>query len=1138
MRASFLALVTIVGMFFGSARGDVSEIIPASNPNIITPDMRFHHFGHEEGLTSPQLTAVARDSRGFLWVATYNGLFRFDGYRFRHFVHEPGNINSLSGNRLRSLTIDRYDRVWVGTESNGVTVYDPIQHKFTHFGNDPSEADTYFAGQTLLIKELSDSSMAFMVFGDGVARLLPDMETIVRYRSDPTDPESISSNHCLAADVDIAGDLWIACFGGTVQRYQSSTETFETLESIIGTDLDVPLGRVSVLSFLKNNDLWMGTDGVGVAVLEAGVTTTDYFHPETPPFSLLPGFVTKITEDELGNLWIGYRDSGVDIIDQKRETSRHLAHETNKSSSLSSDNTFAITQDDEGLVWVPTYGAGLNVTNVRNSNISIYESTSTAPGPFASNANIRLLTELLDGRMLVASRDNRPALFHREGDAFVLDQTLDLTPGDERPFWIVDALQSQNGDIWLPTVGRGLFVYDLQTNSANLLPGTEGWNLVAIFEDISGRIWISEFSRGVFLVDPSTKQLIPFSSETSDAVSLGMGLVQGFKQTTDKAIWINSRSGVFRYLPEQRILSKIISLDETTGQDRLQGSRGILQDSKGRVWVAGDQIAYTLEPFASNPEFIFPFEQTAFKATAAVTVTEDDRGRLWFSVEQGLLSFDPASGSSVLVEESMGAPTNVPEGGALKLRDGNIAFASSRHLTLVSPAIFEQISHVKAPEITRLVVGGKEVMGKFSSLSDGTAVQQGAYVTVSPEAQDFTVEYASLTPIAAQSYTYAHKLEGFNRDWISTDASRRSATYTNLPPGVYRLLMRAFDSNGRTSRDPSELVIRVLPAFHQTTWFRLLVAAVIVLILYAAYHTRIAVMEANQRKLELQVQERTAEIEAQRAELADRNVKIEHTMSELKETQGKLIQSEKLAALGGVVAGVAHEVNTPIGLVVSGASQIEDEVSKIRTKVDENKITKSELQRFLAVSGDLGHLTLKNAQKAAELIKSFKRISADQTSQQIAEFELMEYLKDLVASLKPMLVETGHKVIVKGDPVLTIKSNPGTLGQVVTNLVINAVAHAYSEGETGTITITAVREGEGVSLSVGDDGCGISDDNRERVFEPFFTTNRGKGNTGLGLHIVHNMVVGALEGTVELGETPEKGALFTVHIPDLKGHTS
>lgn len=1102
-----------------------SSLAQAQN-NSIGPQLKFHHFGPEHGLASQDLTSVARDSQGFVWVATYAGLFRYDGYRFKQFTHDPDNENSLSGNRLRSVVVDRHDRIWVGSESNGVTMYDPATHTFRRFGNDPDDPDSYFAGQTLFIEEMRDGSMIFMVFGDGMVRLMPDLETMERYRNDPQNPNSLSSNLCLAADVDRQGDLWVGCLGGDLQRFETESRIFSAFEDIVGAETDAPLDHVTVIMFARDGTMWIGTDGIGLIRKEINSNNLQHITPENLPFSLTPDFVTKLVEDEDGGIWIGYRDAGIDVLDWADQTSKRVEHVPGRSSSLSSNNTFAVTQDAEGLVWVPTWGAGLNVANPRNVDVKVYESDPAAPGVFASNSTIRMLLQLADGRWLLSSRDKMPSIYHRDGVRLVLDKSLQLIEGDDRPFWIFSAMQDRSGRVWLPTVGRGLYIYDLETDQAGLVPGTEGWNLVSIFEDSSGTIWTSEFSRGIFTIDEQTLELESLSGSISGVAPEDLGPVLDMLENTDKTIWMGTRSGVFKLSPDRGELTRIRGITQDDGRGRMRSARAMTIDSSGRLWIAGEQISFTSEPFASEPEFIFPLDGTPYSSLSANTVLEDGSGRMWFTTPDGILGFDPKTAEASLFGDNMDAPVNGPDSGAWITNSDELVFAGLRRLTIVSPAIFDRSKPLKAPAVTRLVVGGREISG-----TNDFGQADAPPIRITPEDRDFTIEYASLSPIDASSYTYAHRLEGFDRDWIYTDVTRRSATYTNLSPGDYTLYMNVFDRNGRSSPVPGQVGVVVLPALYQTVWFQAFAVAVGMLILFALYRARLAVLKASQRRLESQVVERTKKIERQKSELAQRNVKIERTMTELKETQGKLIQSEKLAALGGLVAGVAHEVNTPIGLVVSGASQIESEVDKIKDKLTAETITKTDLERFLELSQDLGRLTLSNAQKAADMIKSFKLVSADQTSQQVTDIQLVPYLRDVMISVKPLLTEKGHSASVEGDEQIRLFINAGALSQVITNLVTNAVTHAFAPDEAGEIRIHAAQRKEAIVITVADNGCGISPIHQEKIFEPFFTTRRGQGNTGLGLHIVHNLVLGALLGTIEYHQPESGGSMFTITIP-------
>lgn len=1107
-------------------------VAPSTFAQTVKPEIRFRHYGNEQGLSSLILNDFDRDSRGFIWLAATGGLYRFDGYRFQHFTHNPTDENSLSGNRVRSVVVDSMDRVWAGTESNGVTMYDPATNSFRRFGNDPRDPESYFAGQSLVMHELPDGTISILVFGDGMVHISPDLQTVQRFRHDASDPTSLSGNNCLAQSVDLQGRLWVACLGGTLQRFDPANESFVAYSDIFGVETSALLGRITAITFDRKNDLWMGTDGVGLLRHRAGGEGLDHLVAGQEPYNLTQNLVTRLAQTPDGSLWIGYRDSGLDVLDIETMTARHIAHMPGRTSSLSSDNTFGLAAEDNGMVWVPTAGGGLNVTVPANQDVIIYESVGSGPGPFGGNANVWPLLELDDGRLLIDSRDRRTALFERDGDTLVLSQLLDLDPGDDRPFWIIGALQGADGRLWIPTIGRGLYVYDLQADQSSFVAGTEGWNIVSIFQDSRGTIWLSEFARGLLTIDPVTGEMTNAGEFISGVSVADLGPVLDIVETTGGRLWFGTRSGAFRLSPDRRTLTRMSSLAADVGQEQLRSARSMTIDGSGRLWIAGETISYTMAPDAEEPEFTFPLLNTVFEGASSNIVLEDPYGRLWFGTPDTLLAHDPETGVTRVFDESVEAPVNIPDTGGLRLKSGEMLFTGSRQLALVSPSLFDRSTPLPSPEVTRMVLGGVEVYG-VSAMREGQPFtgNRTSRIVVTPDTRDFTVEYASLNPIAAHSFSYAHKLEGFDRDWIRTDATRRSATYTNLSPGTYTLQINVFDRSGRSAGVPSSVRIEVLPRFYETLWFQATVAFLAILGLWGIYRARLSVLQANQEKLERQVAERTAKIERQRSELSDRNAKIERTMAELKETQDMLVQSEKLAALGGLVSGVAHEVNTPIGLIVSGASQIDSEVTTIKGKLNDKTITKTDLERFLEIAGDLGRLTLSNAQKAANLIKSFKLVSADQASQQVADIELIDYLRDVLISLKPLLSEKGHTAIIESSDPIYVSMNAGALSQVITNLVSNAVTHGFAQKANGTIRIAARETQDQIVLTVQDDGCGIPEVDQRKVFDPFFTTKRGQGNTGLGLHIVHNLVVGALKGNVELVQPEDGGTKFIINLP-------
>lgn len=273
-------------------------------------------------------------------------------------------------------------------------------------------------------------------------------------------------------------------------------------------------------------------------------------------------------------------------------------------------------------------------------------------------------------------------------------------------------------------------------------------------------------------------------------------------------------------------------------------------------------------------------------------------------------------------------------------------------------------------------------------------------------------------------------------------------------------------------------------------------------------------------QLQLQVQEKS------RA-----NAELEQALERLRQAQAQLVQNEKLASLGGLVAGVAHEINTPVGVGVTAASTLQAKAAQLQLLHASGSMRRSDLERFLGVAGESTRIILTNLHRAADLIQSFKQVAVDQSSGERRRFELKSYLEEVLLSLGPRLRKSGHGVTVECPAGLMADSYPGALAQIVTNLFNNSLLHAYTPGQKGSIRLEARRSGNLVELNYRDDGCGIRPEHLPRVFDPFFTTRRGSGGSGLGLHIVYNLVTQMLGGTIELRSTPGQGVDISVRFP-------
>jgi len=261
--------------------------------------------------------------------------------------------------------------------------------------------------------------------------------------------------------------------------------------------------------------------------------------------------------------------------------------------------------------------------------------------------------------------------------------------------------------------------------------------------------------------------------------------------------------------------------------------------------------------------------------------------------------------------------------------------------------------------------------------------------------------------------------------------------------------------------------------------------------------------------------------------LSIEKAQLSQALIKIKETQKQLVQSEKMASLGNLVAGIAHEINTPVGVAVTAVTHMIGTTENIIKSYNDDNISKSELEDYLNDSMETIELLFMNLNKAASLINGFKRVSADMSNEDLRTFNFKKYIKDILLSLSPKLKKYKHKIEVVCDEDMEIYSYPGVYSQIITNLLINSITHAYSKDDEGNIEIRVFRDENNIKLVYSDDGKGMDSDTKSKIFEPFFTTNRHTG-TGLGMHIVFNLVTQTLKGTITCESSPNKGAEFVI----------
>lgn len=266
-------------------------------------------------------------------------------------------------------------------------------------------------------------------------------------------------------------------------------------------------------------------------------------------------------------------------------------------------------------------------------------------------------------------------------------------------------------------------------------------------------------------------------------------------------------------------------------------------------------------------------------------------------------------------------------------------------------------------------------------------------------------------------------------------------------------------------------------------------------------------------------------------EIKAKEQELHETLDTLKNTQDSLVQAEKMASLGGLVAGVAHEINTPVGISVTAASHLTDQSEILALKFDAGEMKKSELREYVETATQSTKMISANLKRAAELIGSFKQVAVDQSSEEQRRFRVSPYLEEILMSLQPQLKKTNHNVVIHCGPELEMDSYPGAFSQIITNLFMNSLIHGYTDEDSGRIAIDVTELTSEIQIVYSDDGCGMDALTRSKIFDPFFTTNRSHGGSGLGMNIVYNLVNQSLQGTVTCTSEPGQGTTFTMVFP-------
>jgi len=1122
--------------------------------SMLAQNLSFDHITMADGLSYDVITGIVQDEQGFMWISTIDGLNKFDGYDVTKYYHQPDDINSISGDFIQSLYLDRSGNIWVC--GVGLSMFDPESERFTVYLNDPDNPESLSNNNVTSIIEDRNGNFWIGTAGGGLNKLDRSERKFQVFKNDPGNPGSISDNNINIIYEDHAGAIWIGTFLGLNKLIPGDTVGSQpSFNRIIFNPRDpdyLSLNDIRSIYEDGSGNLWIGTFGGGLMRLdrESGNSKVYTHHPQHPN-SLSNNIVHTIFEDQSGTLWIG-TNLGLNRFNRESGDFTVTKYHPLDQDGLTDNRISIICEDHSGILWIGT-GNGINLLDTKRKKFTTIKMDQIDPGSTMISDIYSIYQDHYGlvwigtgmGRLIRIEPETGSATFYGYDPS--RQNNLIRTP--------IRVIHEDGPDnMWIGTFGNGLLKFNRKTgNLRPYLPNPgEGENLsdkaiTTMYEDQSGIFWFGTFTNGLIRFDPTTYQAKSYKTDPQDSTTLANNWVISILEDRSGMIWVGTVGGglcKFNPVNEEFITYRHDPQDPSSISH--YAIMSLLEDQSGNIWAGtwGGGLNKFVPGKNSGPDrFIRYNMKDGLSNNSIVGLLEDEFGHIWISTNNGLSMLNPDSEEfrNYSVLDGLQDYAFNP-GACYKGMSGQLLFGGDKGINAFYPDSIRDNPVIPPVAITSLKLFNEPVYpGIHASLNK--SISYTRKIELSYKENFISFEFVALNYTNPEKNKYKYRMVGIDRDTVYA-GTKRYAEYSDIKPGRYTFWVTG--SNNDEIWNPAGTSIDLI--IHPP-WYRTILAYIVYFIMmlmsiygYMRYHTWR--LRKDKVVLEKQVKERTkviaeqndeirianSELEKQKNELMHQKDELKVALFQLKQTQTQLIQSEKLAALGGLVAGIAHEINTPVGICVTAASSLIEETDRVAKHYQEDKISRAEFKEYLNDANQSAKLILSNMERTAAMVQSFKQLSADQSSEQMRFFKLRAYTEDIVRSLYPKLRNRKVSIDIDIDEKLEMHSYPGALSQIITNLIINSLEHAYDMEDKGRILIKAIKSKEEIRLEYSDNGKGIPEDVLSKIYEPFFTTNKILG-TGLGMHIVYNLVTQKLNGSIECTSELKKGARFVIIIP-------
>ena len=1060
------------------------------------PPMIFQHLGSEAGLPQNTVMQTLQDSQGFIWIATEDGLVRYDGFDVRRYAHERGKATSLPSNFVWAIAPDRAGDLWLALKDGGLARWNHLTDRFTSFRHDVTQHNGLSSDslRTLMIDRRGHIWIG--TTGSGLDEFDPVAVSFRHYAHDAARADSLSSDVVTALWQESDGQIWIGTDDG-LNRLVPESGTFHQYRSIPGDRTSLSSNRVTVVRTDLRGRLWVGTYDAGLNLFDrASETFTAYRRRNADPESLPSDEVRALLEDRDGRFWVG-TPAGLGLHDERTDRFARYAHDPVDPTTLPDDYVMSLFQDRGGLLWVGTRAGGVSRWNPRTWSLG-HQRLAARKGAFvncfADDPGGHLWIGTLNGLLRFDPDSGESATLaeldgagHRLIDPRVMSLALD-----------------HRGDLWVGTMAGGLSRRRVdgrldfwRANPSN--PEALGASgVMAIIEHSRGRIWLGTFGGGVNILDPVSGRVQRVQHDAHDPHSLSGPRATALAEDHDGNVWVGTDGGGLNLLRPDGSVAAVFQ--HRAGDLASLGANTVYAlhvDKRGRIWIGTDGGGLDLVVgSAATPagiRFKNYSQRDGLTSEVIYGVESDQRGGLWLSGNTGLVRYDPATGEARPFHREHGLQGEEFNFGAyFRTRAGLLAFGGPNGFNLFDPTrALEQSVPPKVVLTNVEILNKPAITTKPYPLLD--RLDLGYRDTV------VSFEFAALDFAAPNRNRYAYRLGGFDRDWVAL-RHRRALSYTNLDPGRYLLEVRGATSDGVWGPVALSLPIVVEPAPWRTPWAYAIYAFALCLVMYGwhlAQRRKLAQVAESGRRLEAVVTDRTNELRERNAELDRVN----------------RVKSDFLARM-------SHEIRSPMNGVI-GTLELLQRTAQSGSQAKLTTTARNSAQSLMRILNDILDLA---------------KVEAGKLTLEVAPFDLAAIIEETAQLLVPQAEAKRLELVVASAPELDrlLLGDALRIQQILTNLIGNAIKFT----ERGEVVVRAMVSDASVTdreitISVSDSGIGMNPEALARVFEPFAqadeSTTRRYGGTGLGLAICRELA--ALMGASIAAESePARGSVFTVRL--------